>query len=176
WNDANYPADDDLAGQMRRAQLQEYSTTYGNALLDNGLLDRMSFFWSNHFVTQLEIYNCNQFLYYYINCLQRNALGNFKTLTSEVGLTSAMLYYLDGARNRGNEPNENYAHDLNEIITMGEVNNYIEQDIIETAKALSGYTERGEEGCTQVTFDTTEFNSDNKTIFGQTGNWGYDDV
>ncbi len=176
WNDANYPADVDLAGQMRRAQLQEYSTTYGNALLDNGLLDRMSFFWSNHFVTQLEIYNCNQFLYYYINCLQRNALGNFKTLTSEVGLTSAMLYYLDGARNRGNNPNENYARELYELFTMGEGNNYTEQDIIETAKALSGYTERGEEGCTQVTFDPTEFNTDNKTIFGQTGNWGYDDV
>src|SRR5690606_30755376 len=109
-------------------------------------------------------------------CLQRNALGNFKTLTSEVGLTSAMLYYLDGARNRGNNPNENYARELYELFTMGEGNNYTEQDIIETAKALSGYTERGEEGCTQVTFDPTEFNTDNKTIFGQTGNWGYDDV
>ncbi|MDC6383894.1 DUF1800 domain-containing protein [Flagellimonas taeanensis] len=176
WNNANYPADDEQAGQMRRAQLREYSITYGNALLNNNLLDRMSFFWSNHFVTQLEVYNCNQFLYYYINCLQRNALGNFKTLTSEVGLTSAMLYYLDGARNRGNNPNENYARELYELFTMGEGNNYTEQDIIETAKALSGYTETGEEGCTQVTFDPTEFNTDNKTIFGQTGNWDYDDV
>ena len=59
---------------------------------------------------------------------------------------------------------------------MGEGNNYTEEDIIETSKALSGYTERGEEGCTQVTFDPTEFNTDNKTIFGQTGNWDYDDV
>ncbi len=176
WTDANYPEDDDLAGAMRRAQGEEFATTYGNALLDNVLLDRMSFFWSNHFVTQTEIYNCNQYLYYYINCLQRNALGNFRTLTSEVGLTSAMLDYLDGARNRGNNPNENYARELYELFTLGEGNSYSEEDIIETAKAISGYTERGEEGCTQITFNPEHFNTEEKTIFGQTGNWGYEDV
>ncbi|MAU15031.1 MAG: hypothetical protein CMH46_05765 [Muricauda sp.] len=176
WTNADYPDDDDLAGQLRRAQIEEFTTTYGNALIDNGLLDRMSFFWSNHFVTQLETYNCPQFLFYYINCLQRNALGNFKTFTSEIGLTSAMLYYLDGVRNRGNNPNENYARELYELFTLGEGNNYTEEDIVETAKAISGYTERGEEGCTQVTFNPDDFNTDDKTIFGQTGNWGYDDV
>ena len=176
WSDANYPADDDLARQMRNGQIEDFTTAYGNALVENELLDRMSFFWSNHFVTQLETYNCPGFLYYYINCLQRNALRNFKTLTSEVGLTSAMLYYLDGVRNRGDNPNENYARELYELFTLGEGNNYTEEDIIETSKALSGYTERGEEGCTAVTFDPTEFNTENKTIFGQTGNWDYDDV
>ncbi|MBR9853163.1 MAG: DUF1800 domain-containing protein [Algicola sp.] len=176
WNNANYPNDDDLARQMRRAHIEELTTAYGNAMVNNELLDRLSFFWSNHFVTQLETYDCPQFLYYYINCLQRNALGNFKTFTSEVGLTSAMLYYLDGVRNRGNNPNENYARELYELFTLGEGNNYTEEDIIETSKALSGYTERGEEGCTQVTFDPSEFNTENKTIFGQTGNWDYDDV
>ena len=176
WNDTNYPADDDLARQMRRAQIEDFTATYGNAIVDNELLDRMSFFWSNHFVTQLSTYNCPGFLYYYINCLQRNALGNFKTFTSEIGLTSAMLYYLDGVRNRGDNPNENYARELYELFTLGDGNNYTEEDIIQTAAAISGYTERGEEGCSQVTFDPTEFNTDNKTIFGQTGNWGYDDV
>ncbi|MDF0717643.1 DUF1800 domain-containing protein [Muricauda sp. 334s03] len=176
WNDADYPADDDLARQLRMAHIEDFTATYGNAIVDNELLDRMSFFWSNHFVTQLDTYNCPGFLYYYINCLQRNALGNFKTFTSEIGLTSAMLYYLDGVRNRGDNPNENYARELYELFTLGEGNNYTEEDIIETSKAISGYTERGEEGCTHVTFDPTEFNTENKTIFGQTGNWGYDDV
>ncbi|MFD2100557.1 DUF1800 domain-containing protein [Flagellimonas iocasae] len=176
WNNSNYPADDDLAGQMRRAQLEEFRTAYGNSLLDNSVRDRLSFFWSNHFVTELDVYNCNQFLYYYINCLQRNALGNFKTFVHEIGLTSAMLYYLDGVRNRGNNPNENYARELYELFTLGEGNGYTEQDIIETAKAISGYTERGEEGCTQVTFNPEDFNTDSKTILGQTGNWNYDNV
>ncbi|MER3376132.1 MAG: DUF1800 domain-containing protein [Allomuricauda sp.] len=176
WNDSNYPADDDLAREIRRAQLEEFTTAYGNSLLDNSVRDRLSFFWSNHFVTELDVYNCNQFLYYYINCLQRNALGNFKTFVHEIGLTSAMLYYLDGVRNRGDNPNENYARELYELFTLGEGNGYTEEDIIETAKAISGYTERGEEGCTQVTFNPEDFNTENKTILGQTGNWGYDDV
>ena len=176
WYDSNYPADDDLAREMRRAQLEEFTTAYGNSLMDNSVRDRLSFFWSNHFVTELDVYNCNQFLYYYVNCLQRNALGNFKTFVHEIGLTSAMLYYLDGVRNRGNNPNENYARELYELFTLGEGNGYTEQDIIETAKAISGYTERGEEGCTQVTFNPEDFNTENKTIFSQTGNWGYDDV
>ncbi|MRX63677.1 DUF1800 domain-containing protein [Maribacter luteus] len=176
WNNSNYPADDDAAGQLRRAQIDEWSLTYTNAMLNNNLRDRLSFFWSNHFVTQLSVYDCSSFLYYYINCLQRNSIGNFKTFVSEIGLTEAMLYYLDGVYNNGNNPNENYARELYELFALGDGNGYTEEDIIETAKALTGYVERGEIGCEPVTFDPTKFNTDNKTIFGQTGNWGYDDV
>jgi len=176
WNNSNYPEDDDQRGQLMRSQQEEFKLAYTNSLLDNNLRDRLSFFWSNHFVTELDVYNCNSFLYHYINCLQRNAIGNFKTFVSEIGLTSAMLYYLDGVYNNGNNPNENYARELYELFTLGEGNGYTEQDIIETAKALSGYVERGELGCEQVVFDPTKFNTENKTIFGRTGNWGYDDV
>lgn len=176
WNNSNYPEDDDERGPIIRSQQEEFKLAYTNSLLDNNLRDRLSFFWSNHFVTELDVYNCNSFLYHYINCLQRNAIGNFKTFVSEIGLTSAMLYYLDGVYNNGNNPNENYARELYELFTLGEGNGYTEEDIIETAKAISGYVERGEIGCEQVVFDATKFNTENKTIFGRTGNWGYDDV
>ncbi len=176
WTNSNYPADDDAAAQVRRAQYEEWRTTYTGALLNNNLRDRLSFFWHNHFVTELDIYNCSSYLYYYINCLQRNALGNFKTFVSEIGLTPAMLYYLDGVYNNGNNPNENYARELYELFSLGEGNGYTEQDIIETARALSGYTERGEIGCEPVLFDATTFDAGSKTILGQTGNWGYNDV
>ena len=176
WNNSNYPEDDDLARQIRRAQQEEWAVAYTNGLLNNNLRDRLSFFWSNHFVTELDVYDCNSFLYYYTNCLQRNAIGNFKTFVSEIGLTSAMLYYLDGVYNNGNNPNENYARELYELFTLGEGNGYTEQDIIETAKALTGYVERGELGCETVTFDPTKFDAGPKTILGQTGNWNYDDV
>ncbi len=176
WNNSNYPADDDLARQMRRAQQDEWRIAYTNGMLNNNLRDRLSFFWSNHFVTELDIYDCNSFLYYYTDCLQRNAIGNFKTFVSEIGLTSAMLYYLDGVYNNGNNPNENYARELYELFSLGEGNGYTEQDIIETARALTGYVERGELGCEQVTFNPERFDAGTKTILGQTGNWGYDDV
>ncbi|UCD61884.1 MAG: DUF1800 domain-containing protein [Flavobacteriaceae bacterium] len=176
WNNSNYPADDDLARQVRRAQSEEWRISYTNGLLNNNLRERLSFFWSNHFVTELDVYDCNSFLYYYVNCLQRNAIGNFRTFVSEIGLTNAMLYYLDGVYNNGNNPNENYARELYELFSLGEGNGYTEEDIIETAKALTGYVERGEIGCEPVLFDPTSFDAGPKTILGQTGNWGYDDV
>ena len=176
WNNSNYPADDDAARALRRAQYEEWRLTYANALLNNNLRDRLSFFWHNHFVTELDIYDCSSFLYYYINCLQRNAIGNFKTFVSEIGLTDAMLYYLDGVYNNGNNPNENYARELYELFTLGEGVGYTEEDIIETSRALTGYVERGEIGCSPTLFDATKFDAGTKTILGQTGNWGYDDV
>ncbi|ASV29801.1 DUF1800 domain-containing protein [Maribacter cobaltidurans] len=176
WNNSNYPADDDARRQLVNQQRSEFALGYTNGLLNNNLRDRLSFFWSNHFVTELDVYECNSFLYHYINCLQRNSIGNFRTFVSEIGLTSAMLYYLDGVYNNGNNPNENYARELYELFTLGEGNGYTEQDIIETARALSGYVERGEEGCTQVTFDATKHDTGTKTILGQTGAWGYGDV
>ncbi len=176
WNNSNYPADDDAAGAMRRAQQEEWRIAYTNGLLNNNLRDRLSFFWHNHFVTELDVYDCNSFLYYYINCLQRNAIGNLKTFVSEIGLTDAMLYYLDGVYNNGNNPNENYARELYELFTLGEGLGYTEDDIIETARALTGYVERGEIGCTPVLFNPERYDAGTKTILGQTGNWGYDDV
>ncbi|MBT8210592.1 MAG: DUF1800 domain-containing protein [Eudoraea sp.] len=176
WNNSNYPADDDARRQLERQQRDEWRIAYTGALLNNNLRDRLSFFWSNHFVTEIDVYDCNSFLYHYIDCLQRNAIGNFKTFVSEIGLTSAMLYYLDGAYNNGNNPNENYSRELFELFTLGEGNGYTEQDVIEAARALTGYVERGELGCEQVTFDPTRFDAGSKTILGRTGNWGYDDV
>ncbi len=176
WTNANYPEDDDLARQLRRAQREELNTAYGNGLLNNNLFDRLSVFWSNHFVTEIDVYDCNSFLYEYVNCLQRNALGNFRTFVSEIGLTSAMLRYLDGAFNNRNRPNENYARELYELFTLGEGVGYTEEDIIETSRALTGYVNRGEVGCTKITFNPEQFDADPKTILGQTGNWGYDDV
>ena len=176
WTNANYPSNTKQRNALRNEQFGEFQLLYTKGLLDNGLRDRLSFFWSNHFTTEFSIYNCTSFLFYYIDCLQRNSIGNFKTFVSEIGLTSAMLYYLDGAANNGNNPNENYARELYELFTLGEDNSYTEQDVVETARALTGYVDRGEERCTQVLFNTDRFDATEKTILGQTGNWGYDDV
>lgn len=176
WTGANYPTDDDLKGDMVNSQINEWRVSYANAILKNNLRDRLSFFWSNHFVTELKIYDAPPFLYEYINCLQRNAIGNFKTFTSELGLTNAMLYYLDGVYNNGNNPNENYAREIYELFCLGEGNNYTEEDIIETARAFTGYVERGEIQWTPVTFRADKHDPGSKTILGQTGAWGYDDV
>jgi len=145
-------------------------------LSKNGLRDRLMLFWSNHFVTGFQDgYSCPSYWYNYINILQRNSLGNLKPFVHEIGLCPAMLRYLNGNRNRNSNPNENYARELYELFTLGEGNGYTQADIEETSKALTGYTLRADR-CAPYTFNENHFNADEKTIFGRTGNWGYDDV
>lgn len=145
-------------------------------ILQNGFRSRIILFWMNHFVTQQEVYNCAGYLFQYYDVLQRNALGNFKEFTRAIGITPAMLHFLNGFDNTNEEPNENYARELYELFTLGENNGYTQFDIEETARALTGYN-TSPDYCGQIafneenTFDTTE-----KTIFGRKGNWGYDDV
>ena len=50
-----------------------------------------------------------------------------------------MLYYLNGFQNTNTEPNENYARELYELFTLGEGNGYTQEDIVNTAQALTGY-------------------------------------
>ncbi|WP_340201580.1 DUF1800 domain-containing protein [Ascidiimonas sp. W6] len=178
WTRINYPQDNDLRNEMVNAQRKSWALTYSRAMIDDSLRDRLSFFWSNHFVTELNVYDIPGFLYGYINKLQVHALGNFKEFTREIGLTNAMLRYLDGNRNRRNRPNENYARELYELFTLGEGNGYTETDIVETSKALTGYVRRAieDDNYSGFVFDPSQFDAGTKTIFGQTGAWNYDDV
>jgi uncharacterized protein (DUF1800 family) len=50
-----------------------------------------------------------------------------------------MLRYLDGARSRKGEPNENFARELLELFTLGE-GHYTEADIKAAARAFTGWT------------------------------------
>jgi len=142
---------------------------------NNGLHARLTLFWSNHFVTELESYYCSSSLFEYYKTLQTHALGNFEDFTRAIGTTNAMLVYLNGLENSAGSPNENYARELYELFTLGINNGYTQTDIVETAKALTGYN--GWNGfCSPISFNINSFNTDNKTIFNQIGNWGYDDV
>ena len=74
-----------------------------------------------------------------------------------------------------NNPNENYARELYELFTLGEGNGYSQEDITETARALTGYN-RFKTYLGVIEFNENSFDKGKKTIFGQTGNWGYKDV
>lgn len=143
--------------------------------INEGLRGRMSLFWINHFVTELDTYFYSPYLFQYYHTAEKNALGNFKTLVSEMGLTPAMLFYLNGFENTNTSPNENYARELYELFTLGESNGYTEDDITETAKALTGYNHWTEPGAA-ITFDISTHVDANKIIFDQEGNWRYEDV
>lgn len=175
---ANYTAedyentnDDDLIF-THRTELHEAIYT---DMLTDGLRTKLFLFWHNHFVTELNVYGCNKYLWHYYNLLNKHCLGNFKTFVEEMGKAPAMLVYLNGNQNEAGRPNENYARELMELFTMGENNGYTQQDVVEVARALTGWR-CNQYTCNDVTYNSTKFDKNNKTIFGKTGNWGYNDV
>lgn len=156
-------------------QHKEWYLEWENDMLNNSLRGRFTFFWSNHFVTRMEDYWCSSWMYNYYSVLQQYSFGNFKEFVKAIGLSPAMLIFLNGYQNTADEPNENYARELFELFTLGVNNGYTQEDIVETARALTGYTSINEY-CAPISFDINDFDSTSKTIFGKTGEWGYEDV
>lgn len=171
WTELDY----DNFFEQRQEQYVEWLLRWTEDMLNNGFREKLALFWSNHFVTRFDDYECTSYMYQYHKVLQQFALGNFKEFVSEIGKTPAMLIFLNGVQNTNVSPNENYARELYELFTLGQDNMYTQMDIEETARALTGYV-----GvfsfCGPIGFVQEYFDEGEKTIFGQTGNWNYDDV
>ena len=78
--------------------------------------------------------------------IRRHALGRFPELVKASVLSPSMLWYLDGRVNRRasatERPNENYARELLELHTLGVHGGYTQQDVMEVARCLTGWTVR----------------------------------
>ncbi len=171
WDYSDYSNYDEQNNEFNQINYRQAAKD----IRDKGLKGRLTFFWLNHFVTQIETFNHAPFVFQYWDALQTHCLGNFKTFTREIGLNPAMLLFLNGFENTSQNPNENYARELYELFTLGENNGYTQTDIEETSRALTGYNHWVDYGA-PITFNASTFDNSNKTIFGQTGPWGYDDV
>ena len=101
-------------------------------------------FWSDHFNIDPGKGDCR---YTKIaddrDTIRAHALGHFRDLLSASALSPAMLWYLDGRANvgtPGEKPNENYARELMELHTLGVHGGYTQQDVMEVARCLTGWT------------------------------------
>lgn len=108
------------------------------------LLDKLTLFWQNHFVTTREIVDDYRYVNQYLLLLRNNALGNFRTLVTKISKEPAMLRYLNGNENEVGKPNENYARELQELFTVGAFDfagnkNYTEDDVKALARVLTGW-------------------------------------
>lgn len=105
------------------------------------ILDKMIFFWHNHLATQMAVVGDARMSYNHYMLLRSHALGNFKTMLRQVTTDPAMLRYLNGDKNTKNNPDENYARELQELFTVGKFNtpNYTEDDVKAAAKVLTGW-------------------------------------
>ncbi|MEM6287220.1 MAG: DUF1800 domain-containing protein [Bacteroidota bacterium] len=179
FRDANNAArDEQRHGALNRLLGSNLSGRY--ARLGEAFRERMTVFWSNHYVADYQTHNLATWLWRYRKTLRAHAFGNVRDAVHEVGTTPAMLAYLNGNDSRAGQPNENYARELLELFTMGIDGpdgspNYTQADITELSRALTGWRTNPREA-TDVYFDADRFDDGEKTIFGRTGPFGYDDI
>jgi hypothetical protein len=105
------------------------------------LYEVMVEFWSDHFNIFVEKGNC-----FYLKTvddrevIRKHALGSFQALVWASAHSPAMLVYLDNQANEKSHPNENYARELMELHTLGVDGGYTQQDVMELARCLTGWT------------------------------------
>lgn len=154
------------------------------ALTNRQFEEKMTLFWHNHFATALSKVQ-DVFMFVQNQLLRANALAQFDLLLLKVLQDPAMLIWLDGITNVASAPNENCARELQELFTMGVndvvtgVPNYTENDVKEIARALTGWkfqAQRGDLLNPQFVINTAQHDNGSKTIYGQTANFGGEDV
>ena len=146
---------------------------------DQQLVERMTFIWHDWFANSNEKVNNQRMMLEQNELFRGMALGSFQDLFLAVTSNPAMLVFLDGIYNEKSDPNENYAREMMELFSLGaDRGAYTEDDVREMARALTGWTAEwsSEEGLHEFEFDSARHDKKEKTIFGKTGNWGWEDA
>ena len=137
----------------------------------SSIIEQMTLFWHDHFATSIETVKYPPAMYHQNKILREYAIGNFKDLVTLMIFDPAMMVWLDNRENRVGAINENFARELLELFTMGE-GQYTQQDVMEAARALTGYQTNGLE----TYFVSDRFDNGVKTFLGQTGNFNTYDI
>jgi len=146
---------------------------------DQQLVERMTFIWHDWFANSNEKVNDQQRMLDQNELFRTHALGNFRDLFMAVTVDPAMLIFLDGIYNEKRDPNENYGREMMELFSLGaDRGAYSEDDVREMARALSGWDADWSEGegLHNFRFVASRHDNGNKTVFGLTGKWGWEDA
>jgi uncharacterized protein (DUF1800 family) len=108
------------------------------------LREKMVYFWDNHLNTNYRTHGKGQYELAENEAFRANAFGKFLDLLMASAKSSAMMIYLNTDGSRKENPNENYARELQELHTLGvdvngNPNGYTQVDIVEAAKAFTGW-------------------------------------
>ncbi len=146
---------------------------------DQQLVERMTFIWHDWFANSNEKVNDQQRMLDQNQLFRENALGSFQDLFMAVTKDPAMLVFLDGIYNTKWDPNENYGREMMELFSLGaDRGAYSERDVREMARALTGWNAEWTEsaGLQNFRFENARHDGGNKTVFGTTGKWGWEDA
>jgi len=182
---------DSAAGRARRYQRpQRILTELAGARLQSAvysqrqLEDVMADFWFNHFNVYFGKGNAR----YSVGDYERTAIrphvfGRFRDMLGATAGHPAMLVYLDNARSTaadsmrrgparpaGARPrgiNENYARELLELHTLGVDGGYTQNDVVEVARAFTGWTVGIRRGAPRFAFRPALHDAGAKTVLGK---------
>ena len=141
------------------------------------LVERMTLVWHDWFATSRAVVDARWMLRQN-ELLRRHALGDFGELVREITRDPAMLTWLNGISNTREEPNENYARELQELFCLGAGNGYSERDVRELARALTGWRADWREGMglTGFRLDRSRQDRGRKRIHGHRGRYDWADA
>ena len=143
------------------------------------LVERMTYIWHDWFANSNDQVDSQKLMLEQNDLFRSEALGNFHELFLAVTANPAMLVFLDGIDNDKWEPNENYAREMMELFSLGaDRGAYTQTDVHEMARTLTGWTAEWSEdiGLYNFHFDPSRHDETPKTVFGQTGNWNWEDA
>jgi uncharacterized protein (DUF1800 family) len=104
------------------------------------LREVMATFWNNHFWSAETDDNADLADVEEMKGFRANAFGKFRDLLRVSTHSPQMMYFLDNARNKAGNLNENYARELLELHTVGVNGGYGNADIIAVARILTGWS------------------------------------
>ncbi|HEX6863769.1 MAG TPA: DUF1800 domain-containing protein [Thermoanaerobaculia bacterium] len=156
-----YRSQRELAGQLMAQKLWRAVES------ENQLAEVMTDFWFNHFnVSMTDNQSRGHLLSYERDAIRPNALGEMRGLLGATARHPAMLLYLDNARSNARRGlNENYARELLELHTLGVDGGYTQKDVIEVARAFTGWTVGVRDG--GFLFRPAGHDSGAKTVLGR---------
>ena len=178
------PMRDMVMDSRRRLQLslgEVAAAKLSRAVLsDRQLYEQMVDFWENHFSVFAGKGQTRLFVPAYDrDVIRPNAMGRFRDLLGAVAKSPAMLFYLDNAQSAADSThatlqqirqrsrrglNENYARELMELHTLGVDGGYSQRDVIEVARALTGWGIDPREGA--FVFRPAIHDADEKVVLG----------
>ena len=135
--------------------------------------EKLTLFWHGHFTSAHNKVQSMLHMFGQNLTLRAGALGNFGDLCKAVAVDSAMLEYLDNARNVSGVVNENFARELMELFTLG-VGNYTQADVVAMARAWTGHNTVGwsNNGYDySYVFNANRHDTTSKTLFGISRAW-----
>jgi uncharacterized protein (DUF1800 family) len=141
----------DLSGEYpKNKEETELRKEFRESVLVRAVMSKRQFnevmceFWRNHFCVDMpdndETSRAWTVPDYEEKVIRPYVFGKFKQMLYASATHPAMLEYLDNFKSRANNWNENYAREVMELHTLGADRFYNENDVLELAKILTGWT------------------------------------